>query len=157
MTHSPLMQALLACDIVGIELDVGEQAVSAVPHEDFVLNSVLSDEVTISIVHEIQDGTFRVQSMARLTETDLPQGAVLALSLNHVARAEDRFSLDPETQSLVFTRTLAVDGLDLSELAFAVRCAVEVAVSLVNGELPEILLEDSPPAAPPPVEPMIRG
>lgn len=154
---SPLMQALLACDIASIELEIGDEALDEWPLEDFVLRSVLSEAVSLTIEHDSQEGVFRVRSAALLDELDRPQGAILALSLNHAGRDGDRFSMTPSDQALHFTRTLRVVGLDLEEFAFALYTAMDVALALLKLELPETLLEESAPPERPLGAPILRG
>lgn len=145
--HTPLIRALLACEIAGVAMDAGMVNDSELTHEDFSLQGELSEGVSLCIAHDADERSFTVGSAVTPSPADLHHIALLALSLNLPAPASDRFALDLESSSVMFARTLSEEGLELAELAVALRTAAEVGMSLQAGELPEILAENEQPAA----------
>ena len=142
-----LLQALLACEIAGVGLDVGKDVDPQAIPDVFVLDSPLSDVVMLRIEHDPEEGGFAVSSIAMPPAKDLQRAALLALGLNHPASASDRFSLDLVESTITFKRRVATAGSDLADLALAIRTATEVGLAISRCEFPEILAEAAQPVS----------
>lgn len=138
---SALVKTLLACEIAEVELDLNEELGLTQFPGDFVIEANLSERLTLSIEFDAESCEFLVKSSTKPSQDDLSLAITLALSLNHPAVDSDRFSLDLETSSIIFTRRLIESDMDLADLAFAVRTAIEVGIALSRAELPGILSE----------------
>lgn len=141
---SPLINALLACDIAGVGLDLQEEQDLADGDQDFVLESEISGGVLLSVAFDAERLEFLVQSSSKPSEEDFSRATTLALSLNHPAADSDRFALNLESSAIIFTRRLRSADIELAELAWAVRTATEVGLALVDAQFPEILAEYEP-------------
>lgn len=143
--NSALLNALLACEIAGVGLNPPEDLARTEaldgPPDSFVLESELSERVTLRIEFEAEHLEFRVKSSVTPPEGELTRAITLALSLNQPAADSDRFALDLESSTITFTRRLADAETELAELAFAVRTATEVGLALSEAQFPEILTE----------------
>ena len=141
---SPLISALLACDIAGVGLDLQEEQDLADGLQDFVLESEISGGVLLSVAFDAERREFLVESSSKPSEEDFSHATTLALSLNHPAADSDRFALNLESSAIIFTRRLESAEIELEELAWAIRTATEVGLSLAEAQFPEILTEDDP-------------
>jgi hypothetical protein len=140
--ETPLITALLACDIAGVGFDPnfgGSEAET--PQAGFLIESELTPSVTLSIEHLDASAAFIVRSDAAVEAGRRPEAMRIALQLNHVAAETDLFSVNPLSSALIFTRRLPLEKLDLTDLALAVRTATEVGLSLSRCEIPGILFE----------------
>ena len=141
---SPLINALLACEIAGVGLDLQDDQGPADGQQDFLLESKISDRVTLSVAFDAERLEFILQSSSKPSEDEFSRATTLALSLNHPAAESDRFALDLESSAITFTRRLRSSDIELAELAFAVRSATEVGLALAEAQFPEILTEGEP-------------
>lgn len=139
---TPLVTAMLACEIADVGFDPASfDGENDLPHGGFLLESELAPGLTLGIEHREADAAFIVRSDTEVKADRLSDAMRIALQLNHVAADMDLFSVDPMSSAIVFTRRLPAGEVDLSELAFAVRTAAEVGLSLARCEVPGILLE----------------
>ena len=138
--ETPLITALLACDIAGVGFDPNLGGSDAEPPQaGFLIESELAPGLTLSIEHHEATAAFIIRSDAAVEAGRRPEAMRIALQLNHVAEDTDLFAVDPLSSALVFTRRLPVADLELSDLAMAIRTATEVALSLKRCEVPGIL------------------
>jgi hypothetical protein len=139
--HTPLVTALLACEIADVGFDPASFAAEGDPPQfGFLLESELAPGLTLSIEHREAKPGFIIRSDSEVSAGRLDDAMRIALQLNHVAADTDLFSVDPVSSAIVFSRRLYADQVDLHELAFAVRTATEVGLSLARCEVPGILL-----------------
>lgn len=141
---SPLINALLACEIAGVGLGLQAEQGPTDAQQDFLLETTISDRVTLSVAFDAERLEFLVQSSSKPSEDEFSHATVLALSLNHPAAESDRFALDLEASAITFTRRLKSNDIELAEFAFAVHTATEVGLALAEARFPEILTEDKP-------------
>jgi hypothetical protein len=146
--HTPLASALLACEIAQIGIDPASlETDSVLPQESFLLEVELAANLSLSIEFLEQPAVFVIRSDGMAEANHLIEAMRIALQLNHVMDETDRLSVNPVSSALVFVRRLSAPELELSELAFAIRVAAEVGLSLVHGRVPAVLLEGAGGAA----------
>ena len=146
--HTPLVTAMLACEIADVGFDPASfDGADELPHGGFLLEGEPASGLKISIEHREADAAFIVRSDAEVNAGRLADVMRIALQLNHVAADTDLFSVDPSSSAIVFTRRLQAGAADLADLAFAVRTATEVGLSLARCEVPGILLDATEDAA----------
>ncbi len=138
--HSPLIEALLACEIAGVGFDPASGGLDEEPEGAFLVESELRPGLSLSIEYREEPASFVVRSDTAIEGESLFDVMRTALQLNHVAPETDLFSVDPSSSCIVFVRRLPAERLDLADLALAVRAAVEAGLSLACGEVPGILL-----------------
>lgn len=140
--ETPLITALLACDIAGVGFDPNLGGSDAEPPQaGFLIESELAPGLTLSIEHHEATAAFIIRSDAAVEAGRRPEAMRIALQLNHVAAGTDLFSVDPLSSAFIFRRRLPLEDLDLTDLALAVRTATEVGLSLARCEIPGILFE----------------